>query len=289
MTDLGILTSYLGIEIMHEESCTWLNQKSYIQTILHAFKMSEYNSARTPMEARFKLVKDGKEDEGNPSQFRSHIGSLKYLINTRLDITYSVNHLSRYMNKPSSERMSAAKRILRYIKGTSSFGLRYERGKENYSIQGFSESDFARNSDDQKTTTGQLFFMGNSTITWNTVKQNVVALSPCEAEYIAASAPSCQGIWIIRFVEEILNIKVRPFKLYVDNKLAIALSKNPSQHGRSKHIEMRFHFIRDCVEKGYVDIEYVNTESQLADLFTKPLGHIKFEEIQEKLGVAVMN
>ena len=117
------------------------------------------------------------------------------------------------MSKPNSEHMSAAKRILRYIRGTSSFRLRYERGKKNYSIQGFSDNDFAGDSDDRKSITGQLFFMGNFAITWNTVKQNVVVLLSCESEYIAASAASCQGIWIIRFVEEILNIKVRPFKL----------------------------------------------------------------------------
>ena len=131
--------------------------------------------------------------------------------------------------------------------------------------------------------------MGNSAITWNTVKQNVVALSSFEAEYIAASAASCQGIWIVRFVEELLNVMVRPFKLFVEKKSAIALSKNPSQHRRSKHIETKFHFIHDCVEKGYVNIKYVNTEFQMADSFTKSLGRIKFEEIREKLGVAMMN
>ena len=196
---------------MHEATFTWLNQKSYIQTILHAFKMSECNSTRTPMEARLKLVKDGKEDEVNPSKFRSLIGNLRYLLNTRPDIMYSVNYLSKYMNKPSSEHMSATKRILRYIKGTSSFGLRYERGKKNYSIHGFRDSDFAGDSDDQKSTTGQVFSMGNSAITWNTVKATVVALLSCEAEYIAASTAFCQGMWIVRFVEELLNIKVTPF------------------------------------------------------------------------------
>ena len=169
------------------------------------------------MEAGLKLVKDGKEDEENPSQFRSLTDSLRYLINTRPDIAYSVNYLSRYMNKPSVEHTSAAKRILRYIKGTSSFGLRYERGRKNYSIMGFSDSDFARDGDDWKNTTSQVFFFGNSAITWNTVKQNVVVLSSCEVQYIAASAASCQGMWIIRFVEELLNIKVRPFKLFVDD------------------------------------------------------------------------
>ena len=121
------------------------------------------------------------------------------------------------------------------------------------------------------------------------MKQNIVALSSCEAEYIAASTTSCQGIWIVRFVEELLNIKVIALKLFIDNKSTIALSNNPRQHYRSKHIETKFHFIRDYMEKGYVDIEYVNTESQLADSFTKSLGCIKFKEIREKLGVAKMN
>ena len=98
-----------------------------------------------------------------------------------------------------------------------------------------------------------------------------------------------QGMWIIRFIEEILKIEIKPFKLYVDNKSAIALSKNPDQHGRSKHIETNYHFIRDCVDKGYVDIEYVSTESQLAYSFTKSLGCIKFEESHKKLDVATMN
>ena len=185
------------------------------------------------MEAWLKFEKDGREEEENPSQLRSFIGCLRYLVHTRPDITHSVNYLSRYMSKPNSEHSSAANRILRDIRGTSSFGLRYERGKKNYSIQGYSNNDFVGDSDDRKNTTSQLFFMGNSAITWNTVKQNVVSLSSCEAEYIAASAASCQDIWIVRFVEELLNIKVRPFNLYVDNKSAISLSKNPSQQGEA--------------------------------------------------------
>ena len=289
MTDLGILSSYLGIEIKHEATYTWLNQRSYIETILHSFKINECNLVRTPMEARFQLGTQRGKDEVNPSRFRSLIGSLRYLLNTQPDLTYSVNYLSKYMSNPSSEHMNAAKRVLRYIKGTSSFGLRYERGMKKHSIHGFSDSDFAGDSYDWKSTSGQVFFIGNSDITWNTVKQSVVALSSCEAEYIAASAASCQGIWIIRFIEELVNMKVRPFKLFVDNVSAISLSKNLSQHGRSKHIDTKFHFIRDCVEKGYVEVDYMKTELQLADSFTKPLGRIKFEEIQEKLGVATMN
>ena len=249
MTDLGIISFYLGIEIKHEATYTWLNQKSYIETILHSFKMNECNLMRTPMEARFKLGTEIGKDEVNPSRFRSLIGSLRYLLNTRPDLTYSVNYLSRYMSNPSSEHMNAAKRVLRYIKGTSSFGLRYERGMK-HSIQGFSDSDFAGDSYDRKSTSGQVFFIGNSAITLNMVKQSVVALSSCEAEYIAASAASCQGIWIVRFIEELLNKKVSPFKFFVDNVSAISLSKNPSQHGRSKHIDTKFHLFVIVWRKG---------------------------------------
>ena len=127
------------------------------------------------MEVWLKLEKDRREEEKKLSQFKSLIRSLKCLVHTRPDITCSVNYLSTFMNKPHSEHMNAAKRILRYIKGTLSFGLKYERGKKNYTIQGYNESDFARDNDDQKSTTGQIFFLGNSAITWNRVKKNVVA------------------------------------------------------------------------------------------------------------------
>ena len=233
MTDLGILSTFLGIEIKHEASHIWLFRKSHIETILHSFNMSECNSARTLMEAWLKLEKEGREEEENPSKFRSLIGCLRYLVHTRPDITYSVNYLSRYMSNPNSKHMSAAKRILRYIRGTSSFGLRYEKGKRNFSVQGFSDSDFAGDSNDPKSTTGQGFFIRNSVIAWNTVKQNVVALSSCEAEYIAASVATCQGMWIIRFVEELLSTKVSPFKLLVDNKIGHCIEQE-SKSARTK-------------------------------------------------------
>ena len=117
------------------------------------------------MEAWLKLEKEGREEEENLSKFRSLSECLRYLVHIQPDITYSVNYLSRYMSNPNSEHMSAAKRILRYIRGTSLFGLRYERGKRNFYVQGFSDSDFTGDSNDRKSTTGQVFFIGNSVIT----------------------------------------------------------------------------------------------------------------------------
>ena len=175
-------------------------------------------------------MKDGTREEVNPSLFISRIGILIYLVHTRLGIASSVSYLSIFIHRLTSKHMNASKRVLRYIKAISSFGLRYEKGKKCYTIHEYSESDFARDIDDKNSTTGQIFFLGNSAITWNIVKKNVVALSSCKAEYIVASAATFQGMWIIRFVEEILKIQVKPFKLQVDNKSTIALTQLQQTH-----------------------------------------------------------
>ena len=209
-------------------------------------------------------------------------------MNTRPDITYCVSNLSRFMDKPSSEHLGAAKRILRYLKGTVNFGVSYKKGDRNMRITGFSDSDFAGDINDRKSTSGQIFFLGGLPITWNSVKQRVVALSTCEAEYIAASSATCQGLWISRLIKELMSVEENLVKILVDNKSALELTWNPVHHSRSKHIDTRHHFIRDCMEEGLVKFEYVKTEDQLADLFTKSLGRVKFCEFCAKIGVSIV-
>ena len=130
-----------------------------------------------------------------------------------------------------------------------------------------------------------LYFLGGSPVSWQSQKQRVVALSSCEAEYVAATTAACQGIWLARLIGEMLNTDVRPPRLLVDNKSAISLSKNPVFHDRSKHIEIRYHFIRECVEEGRIDINYVCTNDQLADVLTKALGRLKFLELRGRIGM----
>jgi hypothetical protein len=132
---------------------------------------------------------------------------------------------------------------------------------------------------------GCVFLLGSSLVIWASQKQRVVALSSCEAEYIASANAACQGIWLSRLLGELLNIKAPTVKLLVDNKSAIALSKNPVHHDKSKHIDTRFHFIRDCVEKGEVDVNHVSTKDQLVDILTKTLGRIRFGKLRQQLGV----
>jgi hypothetical protein len=139
--------------------------------------------------------------------------------------------------------------------------------------------------DTRKSTSGVLFFLGNSPVSWISKKQKVVATSSCEAEYIAAAAAACQGIWLARLLRELLNQETMPVMLFIDNKSTISLCKNPVLHDSSKHIDLRYHFIRDCVEKGTVIVDFIGTSEQKADILTKPLGRVRFQEQRIKIGI----
>ena len=152
-------------------------------------------------------------------------------------------------------------------------------------LLGFSDSDLASDIDDRKSTGGSVFFLGMNLVTWVSQKQRVVALSSCEAEYIASANAACQGIWLSRLLGELLGIQAPKVSLLVDNKSAIALSKNPVHHDRSKHIDTRYHFVRECVENGSIDIDHVSTQNQLADILTKALAKVRFIELRQQLGV----
>lgn len=286
MSDLGKLSYYLGVEVNQIAGGITLNQSAYALKILKKAGMGDCNPCQIPMDARTKLSKVRKHPPVDVTLYRSLVGSLRYLVHTRPDIAYSVGFVSRFMEAPTTEHMGAVKQILRYVKGTKDFGCFYKRKlKGNLGLIGFSDSDMAGDVDDRKSTTGVLFLLGEDPICWQSQKQKVVALSTCEAEYIAATTVACQGVWLARLLAEMVKKEARSIKLQVDNKSAIALTKNLVLHDRSKHIDARYHFIRQCVEEGKVDIEFISLEGQLADILTKPLGRVRFLEMRSKLGM----
>ena len=167
--------------------------------------------------------------------------------------------------------------MLRYVKGTKDYGLRYKRGASNAELIGYSYRNFARDSNDRKSTSSHIFFFGGMAVSWSSQKQSIVALSSCEAEYIAATTASCQAIWMNRMIEELINNEQLKVKVMVDNQSTITLSKNPVHHSRTKHIDTWYHLIRQCVEDKKIEIGFIRTEDQLADIFTKALGRLKFQ------------
>jgi hypothetical protein len=238
------------------------------------------------MEPRLKLSKDGSGEPVDSTEYRSIVGSLRYLVHTRPDITFVVGYVSRFMEAPTSEHLAAVKHLLRYIAGTLNLGVTYQRGHGALELLGYSDADHAGDINDRKSTTGMIFFLGQSPVSWQSLKQKVVAASSCEAEYIAASTTACQGIWLSRLLGELQNQKPRAPKLLVDNKSAIHLIKNPVFHDHTKHIDTRYHLIRDYVEKDVLEVDYICTAAQLADLMTKALGRVRFLELRSRIGVA---
>lgn len=248
--------------------------------------MKGCNACQTPMEKRLKLSKSSTTETVDATRYRSIIGSLRYLCNTRPDITYAVGIVSRYMEAPTAMHWAAVKQILRYISGTADYGCCYKKGDSaTPTLIGYSDSDLAGDVDDRKSTTGVVFFLNSGIITWTSQKQKVVALSSCEAEYIAVATAACQGVWLSRLLGELTSELPAMVRLCVDNKSAIALSKNPVHHDRSKHIDTRFHYIQECINDGKVEVDHVGTDGQLADILTKALGHVKFIEMRQKIGI----
>ena len=186
MSDLGLLTYYLGIEECQEKGRITLNQRRYANKILSEAGMAECNATRTPMEFGLKVPKSAEEVSIDEKDFRRKIGCLRYLLRTRPDLPFSVGLLSRYMHDPKTSHGAALKHVLRYLKGTTSLGLVYKQGSAT-SLEGFSDSSHNIDEDDGRVTTGHIFYLNDCPITWCSQKQVTVALSSCEAEFMAAT------------------------------------------------------------------------------------------------------
>jgi hypothetical protein len=189
------------------------------------------------------------------------------------------------MDAPTTEHLAAVKHVMRYIAGTLHLGCMYHHSSGAQRIAGFSDNDMAGDVDTRKSTTGLVFILGSSPVVWQSQKQKIVALSSCEAEYVAATTATCQGVWLARLLSEIKDTAAKCIVLKVDNKSSISLAKNLVFHDRSKHIQLRYHFIHECVEDGRVEVEFVSSEHQLPDLLTKPHGRVCLLQLRSSIGM----
>jgi len=226
------------------------------------------------------------DDQGkqvDQTMYRCMIGSLLYLTASRPDIMFSTCVYARYQSAPRESHLIAVKRIFRYLKGTPTLGIWYP-ASSNTKLSAFSDSDYAGCKMTRKSTSGGCQFLGNCLVSWQSKKQTSVATSTAEAEYIAAASCTSQIQWL---QYQLLDYGIKETKtpLLVDSKFAISINQNPVQFSKTKHIEIRYHFIRDCYEKGKIEVKHVATANQIADIFTKPLDTSTFQKLVSMFGM----
>jgi hypothetical protein len=205
---------------------------------------------------------------------------------TRPDIAYTIHRLSSFTANLSKEHMGAAKRVLRYLAGTRNSGITYQcNGEPEIRICGWSDADFANNPQDRVSVSGYVFKLGEGAITWSSKKQNSVALSSTEAEYTAMAHAAREVIWLRNLFEELHLPQKLPTILYGDNQSALAIAQNPQYHARSKHFDVKNHYIRDKIRDGLIKEIYCPTDDMIADLFTKPLPRPKHAKFTSELGM----
>jgi Reverse transcriptase (RNA-dependent DNA polymerase) len=284
MIDLGLIKYFLGLEVKQHEKDIFVSQEAYAKEILKRFGMENCNPIAISMELGTKFLRYDEGEEVDANLYRSLIRSLRYLTCTRPDIMFVVGVASRYMERPMTSHWKAAKRILRYVRGTVDLGLHYSK-TNSFKLVGYSDSDWCGDIDDTKSTLEFTFYVGDTVFTWLSKKQAIVTLSTCEAEYVAASLCVNHAIWLRNLLYDLKLPQLEATEIRVDNKSAIELAKNPVHHERSKHIDVRYHSIREHIKEKEVQVTHVPSNDQVADIFTKALPRPLFENCRRKLGM----
>ncbi|MBE2321147.1 hypothetical protein DVA67_034775, partial [Solirubrobacter sp. CPCC 204708] len=283
MSMMGELTFFLGLQIKQTQSGIFINQAKYVKDMLKKFGMENAKQSPTPMSTSTKLDNDEHGKKVDQKLYRGMIGSLLYLTASRPDIMFSVCLCARYQANPMESHLLAVKRIFKYLIGTYDLGLFYPKHVP-FIIVSYSDADFAGCKTDRKSTSGTCHFLGHALVSWFSKKQTSVSLSTTEAEYIAAGSCCAQILYMKQQLED-FKVTLDHIPIRCDNTSAINISKNPCLHSRTKHVEIRHHFIRDHVQRGDVELEFVGTDHQLADILTKPLNEDRFCTIRRDLGM----
>lgn len=247
-----------------------------MQDVIEKFGMKLAKSAKVPM---LKLDEANVEPDSTGFPYREAIGSLLYLSNqTRPDLSYAVNYSSRFMEIPKIQNVKVVKHILRYLKGTLNNGVCFTNGNDLKCLDAFCDSDYAGDTETRKSTTGYVIFFCGGPISWCSRRQPIVATSSSEAEYIAAADCVKELTYLKSFIEELLHCAIR-INLSIDNQSAIHMVKSGISNKRSKHIDVKYHFINEKFNEGMFKVDYCSSEKQLADFLTKPLSETKFKNL----------
>ncbi|PKU60505.1 putative mitochondrial protein [Dendrobium catenatum] len=284
MKNLGPITYFLGMQIISTVHGLHMSQSTYASEILNRAGMKDCKPISSPSPSKFFSKSSSPVSSAEAEHFRHVVGSLQYLTITRPDISFTVNKLCQHMHAPLEDDFNLLKRLLRYIKGTLSFGLPISSG--SLDLIAYSDSDWAGDPTDRKSTSGYCAFLGDTLVSWCVKKQKTVARSSTEAEYHALATAATDLIWLRRLINEFKIPTSHPTVLLCDNISAITLANNPIFHARTKHIEIDFQFVRDCIKNQVLHIDHVYTQDQLADVFTKSLSIPRFTQLRAKLTIS---
>ena len=283
MSLMGELKFFLGLQVSQRIDGIFICQSKYLKDLLKKYNMEDSASARTPSSTAVKLGTCDNSIKVDITSYRGMIGSLLYLTASRPDIMYATCLCARFQADPRDMHLVAVKRILRYLKGTPNLGIWYPK-ESGFNLVGYSDSDYAGSVVDRKSTSGSCQFLGSRLISWFSKKQQSVSNSTSEAEYIAAGSCCAQILWIRNQLMD-YGFMLNKIPILCDNISAIAITNNPVQHTKTKHIDIRYHFIREHVMNGTVELHFVPSEEQIADIFTKALDESTFTFLVGKLGM----
>ena len=290
LDEIGELHHLLGLGVQCMPEQTFMYQEAYVDSLVEQFKLQSAKYSDIPMSSTCTF--EDKDDSElkvleNQTEYRSIIGSLIYLANgTRPDISYAVRNLSQYVNKATKAHLTAAKKVIKYCSGTKNHGLLYQRdNNKEMKIEVFCDSGYGTGTN-RRSISGIIIKLNGNVVSWASKRQDVVAQSTVEAEYIAMALAIKNLLWIIQLLHE-LGLRVElPVEVNEDNQGTIQLAKNPIISTRSKHIDIRYHLIRDVLRQGYITIKYCPTDQMDADIMTKPLPKDTFIKFKQRLKIS---
>ncbi|GJZ55895.1 putative ribonuclease H-like domain-containing protein [Tanacetum coccineum] len=292
MSSMGELTFFLGLQVKQKDDGIFISQDKYVADILKKFDFVTVKTTSTPIKTNKALLKDEEAEDVDVHLYRSMIGSLMYLTASRPDIMFVVCACARFQVTPKVSHHHAGEEDLRYLKGQPKLGLWYPRDSP-FDLEAFSDSDYAGASLDRKSTTGGCQFLGKRLISWQCKKQTIVANSTTEAEYVAAANCCGQVLWIQNQMLD-YGFNFMNTKIYIDNESTICIVKNPVFHSKTKHIEIRHHFIRDYYEKRLIQVIKIHIDHNVADVLTKAFdvsrteGNADFHQIVDFLNASTI-
>lgn len=294
MKDLGDLCYCIGIHIERDRQrgLIYLDQRKYIQEVLQKYGMSDCKSVKAPMDVNTKFqVRENSEETNILTEipYQEVIGCLLYISQvTRPDISFAINMLSKYNSKPEMQHWLALKRVMRYLKGTQDYRLSYKQTPEETMTHGYCDADWASAGDDRRSCTGYTFQFQGGAISWNSRRQPTVALSTTEAEYMSLSACVQEALWLKQLQESFWpQLKNEAMIIYSDNQSSIKISSSDGFNSRTKHIDIRHHFVRDKVLGGDIEVRYVRTDEMVADVLTKATTYTKLAYCSMGMGLCL--